>query len=225
MSCIMDKYICTKLENACRSAVNRVCCGGKAFHCFHHDFLCVSLVLIYVGARDAHPHLKSHNPGSDFVWCSCNWRIFQGTSKIGQVCRKDVGIGSDFMVVWNSQGDWWNLHELDWVLEALLQGFGQRIPKNQPFLQSLFFCKLSLSDSVIPHWFPLYLSHFPLALLTVSYSYAACLTQRPAFCSSPSAYCSVHLFTHSPPPFALAVNVLFPSLPALVPPPAWNVDL
>lgn len=27
----------------------------------------VSLALIYVGTRDTHPHLKSHNPGSDFV--------------------------------------------------------------------------------------------------------------------------------------------------------------
>lgn len=27
----------------------------------------VSLALIYVGTRDTHPHLKSHNPGSGFV--------------------------------------------------------------------------------------------------------------------------------------------------------------
>lgn len=62
--------------------------------------------------------------------------------------------------------------------------------------KSLFFCKLSLSDSIIPHWFPLNRSHFPLVSLTVSYLYAVCLTQRSAFCSSPSADCSIHLFTH-----------------------------
>lgn len=161
MSCIMDKYICTKLGNGCRSAVVFVLWWKSISLLPPWFFVCVLGADLCRRMYDAHPHLKSHNPGSDFVWCSFNWRIFQGTSKIGQVCRKDVGIGNDFMVVWNSRGDLWNLHELDWVLEALLQGFGQRIPKNQPFLQSLFFCKLSLSDSVIPHWFPLYLSHFP----------------------------------------------------------------
>lgn len=125
------------------------------------------------------PHLKSHNPGSDFVWCSCNWRVFQGTSKISQVCRKDVGIGNDFTVVWNSQG----FGEFAWiglgVGNALIGFFGPESPWESTISeQSLLFCKLSLSDSIIPHWFSLNRSHFPLALLTVSYSYAVCLTRR-----------------------------------------------
>lgn len=35
--------------------------------------------------------------------------------------------------------DLWTLHELDWVLEAPSEGFGQRVLKNQPFLNKVTF--------------------------------------------------------------------------------------
>lgn len=107
-----------------------------------------------------------------------------------------MGIGYDFTVGWNSLG----FVEFAWIgsgVGSAALEFWPENPWESTFSeQSLFFCKLSLSDSIIPHWFPLNRSHFCLALLTVSCSYAVCLTQRSAFCSSPSADCSIHLFTH-----------------------------